>query len=240
MTDVNPSNSLGLDFDSLQIADPTEPSVESPIAQSTDEPSRAVSSADAKDKKKPYINPERVKTGGTQREKLSEEELAERMLRIKGQNEKIKQRRLDVQADENAFKKTQEAERIRQAHIRKEQEHVDRTREQNARRKMDKIQSREWDSGKPTGDWKQPKRPVTYTESPESETITQPVESNSIRSRGGTRGGGSTRARGRGRGGSSGHVSSSTATENVTTLPTALDIQALPAQEPTPAEISSS
>jgi len=60
-----------------------------------------------------------------------------------------------VQADEAAFKKTQESERAKLAHIRKVQENVDRTREQNAKRKMDKIQSREWDSGKPTGDWKQ-------------------------------------------------------------------------------------
>jgi hypothetical protein len=50
----------------------------------------------------------------------------------------------DVIADEDAFKKSQESERIKLERIRKEQEHVDRTREQNARRKMDKISSREW------------------------------------------------------------------------------------------------
>jgi hypothetical protein len=59
-----------------------------------------------------------------------------------------------VQADEAAFRKTQELERAKLAQIRKVQENVDRTREQNAKRKMDKIQSREWDSGKPAGDWK--------------------------------------------------------------------------------------
>jgi hypothetical protein len=59
-----------------------------------------------------------------------------------------------VQADEAAFRKTQESERAKLAQIRKVQENVDRTREQNAKRKMDKIQSREWDSGKPTSDLK--------------------------------------------------------------------------------------
>ena len=66
----------------------------------------------------------------------------------------------DVVADEDAFKKTEESERIKQEKIRKEQESVNRTREQNARRKMDKIQSREWDSGKSTGDWKDRKSVV--------------------------------------------------------------------------------
>jgi hypothetical protein len=67
---------------------------------------------EVKDKKKPYANPERVKTGGNQRvsckhklgllatsltyikDKLSEEELVERMVRMREQNEKIKQRRM--------------------------------------------------------------------------------------------------------------------------------------------------
>ncbi|KAH7927696.1 hypothetical protein BV22DRAFT_1006492 [Leucogyrophana mollusca] len=204
MADAVPSNSLGLDFDSLQINDPPEPSspTETPNADSKGEQSESAGFAptDAKEKKKPYINPERVKTGGAQREKLSEEELAERMLRIKGQNEKIKQRRLDVQADEDAFKQTQEEERIRQAQRRKVQEHVDRTREQNARRKMDKIQSREWDSGKPTGDWKQAKRPVAAAESLEHSTSPTSLEPRGGKPRGGARGGGSSRGRGRGRG----------------------------------------
>ncbi|KAI9446607.1 hypothetical protein H4582DRAFT_584008 [Lactarius indigo] len=91
-------------------------------------------------KKSPYVNPERVRTGGLPRDKLTDEELAERMARMREQNEKIKQRRLDVAADENAFKQTQAAERQRQAQIRKVQETVNRTREQNAQRKMDKIQ----------------------------------------------------------------------------------------------------
>lgn len=55
-------------------------------------------------------------------DKLSEEALSERMARMREQNEKIKQRRADVEADELAFKKTQESERVKQEKIRKVQE----------------------------------------------------------------------------------------------------------------------
>jgi hypothetical protein len=111
----------------------------------------------------------------------------------------------DVKADEDAFRKTQESERIRLAQSRKIQEHVDRTREQNARRKMDKIQSREWDSGKPAGDWKQdaqkPQARQDVAEDKEvgvTESGSPPPESGSW-TRGGARGS-SPRGRGRGRG----------------------------------------
>jgi hypothetical protein len=97
------------------------------------------------------------------------------MERIKQQNEKIKQRQVvcvlpllvcnlmiigtkDVQADKDAFEKSQTQERIKLAQSRKIQEQVDRTREQNARRKMEKVQMREWDSGKAPWDWKQPRK----------------------------------------------------------------------------------
>ncbi|KAH0830416.1 hypothetical protein J3R83DRAFT_1811 [Lanmaoa asiatica] len=162
------SNSLGLDFEKETATEET----------ATDQAANTPEQETKSEKKKPYVNPERVKTGGPQRvrlvllvlahttdawtkEKPSEEELAERMQRIKEQNEKIKQRRLDVKADEDAFKKMQETERVKQAQTRKVQEGVDRTREQNARRKMEKMQSREWDSGKPAGEWKQAKEGET-------------------------------------------------------------------------------
>ncbi|KAI9509941.1 hypothetical protein F5148DRAFT_977498 [Russula earlei] len=114
-------------------------------------------------KKTPYVNPDRVKTGGLPKDKLTDEELAERMARMRAQNEKIKQRRLDVAADEDAFKQTQAAERQRQAQMRKVQETINRTREQSARRKMDKMQSREWDSEKKAEGWPsttKPERPA--------------------------------------------------------------------------------
>ena len=93
-------------------------------------------------------------------------------------------------ADEDAFKKTQESERIKQAQNRKVQANVDRTREQNAKRKMDKIQSREWDTGKPApADWKK-----------KADDSAAPAEraAEGFEPRGGGRGG---HGRGRGRGG---------------------------------------
>ena len=45
----------------------------------------------------------------------------------------------DVKKDEEEFRKTQEAEKIKQAKTRKVQENVNKAREQNARRKMDKV-----------------------------------------------------------------------------------------------------
>ena len=98
-----------------------------------------------------------------------------------------------MKADEDAFRKTQEAERVRQAQTRKVQEGVDRTREQNARRKMDKMGSREWDSGKPTGD------------------------GDAKRGRGGPRGGPRGRARGRGRSAAPPPTATATTTTTTTT-----------------------
>ncbi|KAG2158023.1 uncharacterized protein EDB93DRAFT_1100812 [Suillus bovinus] len=195
------TNSLGLDFNNLSIKETAEPpQTNADESQVLENQPADVESRDVKEKKKPYVNPERVKTGGAQREKLSEEALAERMQRIKEQNEKIKQRRIDVQADEDAFKKTQEADRVRQAHQRKVQEGVDRTREQNARRKLDKIQNREWDSGKSPGDWKQARNPAP-TEEPAAVSSSSPPEHRGRRSGSGR--GGPSRGRGRGRGGPS-------------------------------------
>ncbi|KAG2033141.1 hypothetical protein BDR03DRAFT_1094551 [Suillus americanus] len=196
------TNSLGLDFNNLSIKETAEhPQTDADESQAPESQPADVESRDVKEKKKPYVNPERVKTGGAQREKLSEEALAERMQRIKEQNEKIKQRRIDVQADEDAFKKTQEADRVRQAHQRKVQEGVDRTREQNARRKLDKIQNREWDSGKSPGDWKKARNPAPADGST-TVPSSSPSEHRGGRGRGSGRGGPS-RGRGRGRGGPS-------------------------------------
>ena len=56
-----------------------------------------------------------------------------------------------MKADEDAFKKSEEEEREMQARIRKVQEGVDNARQQSARRKMEKIEAREWDTGKKDG-----------------------------------------------------------------------------------------
>ncbi|EIN07628.1 hypothetical protein PUNSTDRAFT_135148 [Punctularia strigosozonata HHB-11173 SS5] len=209
-------NSLGLQLDKTEsapaVADPPAadvPSIEgaeanndegkenrdkSPTLQ-TDAPVK-----EQKEKKAPYVNPERVKTGGQQREKLSDEALAERMTRIREQNEKIKQRRMDVQADEDAFKKTQEKEAAKRQQAKKVQEDINRTREENARRKMNKMQSREWDSAKRSGNDFRPKTvpqpsldAANDTARPEdSQAARTPTAETSV-----TRGSG----RGRGRGG---------------------------------------
>ncbi|EIW85328.1 hypothetical protein CONPUDRAFT_162540 [Coniophora puteana RWD-64-598 SS2] len=219
-----PSNSLGLDFDRLQVKDDsTAPAEEQqePVDDQPDTPSGSAAPDDAqdkdreprepKDRKKPYVNPDRVKTGGAQRDKLTEEELTERMQRIKEQNEKIKQRRLDVQADEDAFKKTQEVERVKQANTRKVQDKVDKTREQNARRKMDKAQSREWDSGKSAPDWKK-----KSSEGQNTEEGTE-ASQHTVSSRGGGRQlrGGFRAVPGRGRGRGRGQVTNASPTSAV-------------------------
>ena len=52
-----------------------------------------------------------------------------------------------VQADEDEYKKKQEFERARLAKAKKVQENVDKTREQNARRKMEKVCPRRMSAG---------------------------------------------------------------------------------------------
>ncbi len=95
----------------------------------------------------------------------------------------------------------QESERAKIALNKKVQETVNRTREQNAKRKMDKIQSREWDSGKPAADWKHA-APANKEETETEESVGG--ASDSRWSRGSPRGRsqrGGNRGRGRGRGG---------------------------------------
>lgn len=139
-----PPNSLGLDIVQSEptsdaqstLAEPPSPSTQpttQSFANTTDSvatdtassPTTPVTGTDNIDKvddeikpdvskKTPYVNPERVKTGGLPRvnlviltsephvlpflgvvqDKLTDEELAERMARMREQNEKIKQRRL--------------------------------------------------------------------------------------------------------------------------------------------------
>ncbi|KAF8906026.1 hypothetical protein CPB84DRAFT_1770863 [Gymnopilus junonius] len=213
------TNALGLEFSQLNVdekrgtdEDKNSDNNEAPESSVEPPPSAAPSTnnRNLKEREKPYVNPERVKTGGNQRDKLSEEALTERMARIREQNEKIKQRRLDVQADEEAFRKTQEAERAKQAQYRKIQSDIDRTRDQNAKRKMDKVQSREWDSGKPSVERHRQaaNRLQAQDFNSQSETVGEPVatdpagttslQSNVDSSNNWIRGG--PRGRGRGRG----------------------------------------
>ncbi|KIY69626.1 hypothetical protein CYLTODRAFT_420568 [Cylindrobasidium torrendii FP15055 ss-10] len=134
------SNTLGLDFDQLK----TEDDVAQAIPDDAPD-------AGTKERKPPvkYTNPDRHLTGGEQKPKPSDDELTARITRIREQNEKIRQRKADIKADEDAFQKVQEADRAKQARNRQVQAGVDKARQQNASRKMNKVQNREWDSGKP-------------------------------------------------------------------------------------------
>jgi hypothetical protein len=62
------TNSLGLDFNNLSIKETVEhPQTNAEESQALENQSADVESRDVKEKKKPYVNPERVKTGGAQR-----------------------------------------------------------------------------------------------------------------------------------------------------------------------------
>jgi hypothetical protein len=65
-TSEPPPNSLGLDFDQLKIQDPAESET-----KPEDPPQSPSQETEAAEKKKPYVNPERVKTGGSQRVRRS-------------------------------------------------------------------------------------------------------------------------------------------------------------------------
>ncbi|KDQ12345.1 hypothetical protein BOTBODRAFT_422206 [Botryobasidium botryosum FD-172 SS1] len=120
-----------------------------------------------KARKDGYVNPDRVQTGGSQREKMTPEQLAERMERIRLQNEKIKEKREDKVSAEVVQQKAERAAiREKQARGRKIQEAVDNERfvlwhfyhpnnlqtctcrEQNAKRKLERMGAREWDMDK--------------------------------------------------------------------------------------------
>lgn len=109
----------------------------------------------------------------------------------------------DVAADEDAFKQTQAAERQRQAQMRKVQETINRTREQNARKKLGGIQSREWDSDKKAEGWSTTETTRTNTGDRSEEPEASPAPASpTVKPRGDKRGRGFTgRGRGRGRGG---------------------------------------
>ena len=63
-----------------------------------------------------------------------------------------------MKADEEAFNTSVAVDRAKQAANRKVQAQINQNREQNARRKLEKMSNREWDSGKQGGEWKQGKR----------------------------------------------------------------------------------
>ncbi|KAG8803468.1 hypothetical protein FRC16_005138 [Serendipita sp. 398] len=126
-----------------------------------------------------YLNRERVKTGGSDRVKPTDEELAQKMERIRLQNEKIKEKKLEVDADAEQFAAEQAEIQQRQKAQAKIQADINEERRKIADKKIAQAQRREWDSGKPGIDEDQ-----------------EGSRGRGSRGRGGMRG----RARGRGRG----------------------------------------
>jgi hypothetical protein len=62
------TNSLGLDFNNLSVKDTAEPAqILADESQAPEKQSVGVASKEVKEKKRPYVNPERVRTGGAQR-----------------------------------------------------------------------------------------------------------------------------------------------------------------------------
>lgn len=126
----------------------------------------------------------------------------------------------------------QEKEREKQAKQKKVQEHINRTREQNAKRKLDKvctkpnvafrrilnnisqISNREWDSEKKGGQWKDFKADQGSNEADANRPPPAKIDI-----RGAVRGGGPSRGRGRGRGRGGGGGGPNSARPSGTTEP---------------------
>ncbi|CAG8521647.1 19880_t:CDS:2 [Gigaspora margarita] len=128
----------------------------------------------------PYVNKDRVLSGGRVREKVDEEELEKRMQRIRLQNEKIMEKRKMVEEDEEKFRKAEEERKKKeledqevQRKLREEeeeerrrrdfqkkqlQEQLDNEREENAKRKTQNRDAREWDKEKEESGWNSPRQ----------------------------------------------------------------------------------
>lgn len=107
---------------------------------------------------------DRTLSGGVKKPKLTEEELAERMARIKLNNERLTERRRKAEEDESTFQ-TQElarkeadaakriAERKKKAVADRDRRELDNERERNRQRKLKAVQHREWDVEKKEEDY---------------------------------------------------------------------------------------
>jgi len=100
-------------------------------------------------KKEAYVNPNRAETGGQQRTKLTADELAEKMEKIRLKNAQIKERREEIEADKQAFSDLIEKDDARVKKQVQVQQQVNLTRDENARRKMERQANRAWDAEKP-------------------------------------------------------------------------------------------
>ncbi|KAK6535279.1 hypothetical protein TWF694_001747 [Orbilia ellipsospora] len=106
----------------------------------------------------------RVTTGGPNRAKLTEEELASRMEAVRLKNQARTEKHLRAAEDEQKFQEAEQArkveetkrraeERKRQVEDGKKKKELDAEREQNRQRKLKALQNREWDSSKTEEDY---------------------------------------------------------------------------------------
>ncbi|KZV91589.1 hypothetical protein EXIGLDRAFT_769737 [Exidia glandulosa HHB12029] len=181
-------NSLGLDVTgAVDVPSPDPPPAD---AQPASPPPATPASATSKpqqqqqpqgEKKVPYVNKNRVQTGGAPREKLSPEELEAKMAEIRKRNQLIKEKRELVLADEAAFKQQlaedEAGRKARDDNTRKVQAKVNQERGQNAQRKLEKMGGREWDSAK-GDDWSQARRPPPKGKKPTEELEPSPSDGN--------------------------------------------------------------
>ncbi|KAF8246750.1 hypothetical protein K440DRAFT_630612 [Wilcoxina mikolae CBS 423.85] len=106
----------------------------------------------------------RLLSGGVRKPKLTDEELAERMERVKLNDARLRERARKANEDESSFQVLEEQRRqldsVRRLQDRKknvEQEknrrELDQEREKNRQRKLKAVQAREWDSEKKEEDY---------------------------------------------------------------------------------------
>ncbi|EPS36532.1 hypothetical protein H072_9926 [Dactylellina haptotyla CBS 200.50] len=106
----------------------------------------------------------RITTGGPNRQKLSEEELASRMEAVRLKNQARTEKHLRAAEDEQKFNEAEQVRRVeegkrraeerkRQVEDGKKKKELDAEREQNRQRKLKALQNREWDVTKTEEDY---------------------------------------------------------------------------------------
>ncbi|CUS08360.1 unnamed protein product, partial [Tuber aestivum] len=107
---------------------------------------------------------DRTLSGGIKKPKLTEDELAARLERVKLNNQRLIERRRKAEEDESSFQVAEEARKQADVHKRladrkkraeadRNRKELDDEREKNRQRKLKAVQTREWDSTKTEEDY---------------------------------------------------------------------------------------
>ncbi|KAG0634703.1 hypothetical protein HOY80DRAFT_985364 [Tuber brumale] len=107
---------------------------------------------------------DRTLSGGIKKPKLTEDELAARLERVKLNNQRLIERRRKAEEDESSFQVAEEARKQADVHKRltdrkkraeadRNRKELDDEREKNRQRKLNAVQTREWDSTKTEEDY---------------------------------------------------------------------------------------